>query len=150
MLVAAGYWRYADYSIDAYSCPSSSCDGPSSTSQCKEGYVQGSPLCDTCSDGYAKDLLDSCVKCPEAWVSVVLMVLISILVVVVLTAFIFLSLKEIDEEELDDTLVITMKIFVNFMQVSSMLGEFKVNFPAFVLSYFEVVSSSSGNTTCSL
>lgn len=150
MLVAAGYWRYADYSIDAYSCPSSSCDGPASTSLCIDGYVQGSPLCDTCSDGYAKDLLDTCVKCPEAWVSVVLMLLISTLVVVVLTAFIFLSLKEIDEEELDDTLVITMKIFVNFMQVSSMLGEFKVNFPAFVLSYFEVVSSSSGSVGISI
>ena len=178
LTLRGNYWRYAWYSLHAYACPADSCigggggsalvenDAASATNEtamsdaftaaaelatCAEGYRQGSALCNECVDGYAKDFLDQCLQCPPMWVSAVLILIIAILAVVVLFFFILISLKDMDEgEEADENLVVTIKIFVNFVQVTSMLGEFKVNFPAFVLSYFDFVAASSGSAGISI
>jgi len=180
MTLKGNYWRYAWYSTHAYTCPASSCgdggagdggtpstnDASPSTEEtitsdtyssgaelarCAPGYRQGSPLCNECIDGHAKDFLDQCLSCPPMWVSGLLLLGIVVAVVVVLFLFIMLSLKDMDAgDEVDDELMMTIKIFVNFVQTTSMLGSFKVNFPAFVLSYFDFVAASSGSAGISI
>eukprot|EP00744_Colponema_vietnamica_P004043 GILI01006096.1.p1 GENE.GILI01006096.1~~GILI01006096.1.p1 ORF type:complete len:1543 (-),score=316.18 GILI01006096.1:112-4290(-) len=170
MALTGNYWRYDWYSLDAYDCPAESCIGggdlgsancntsepatcyaaTQELTECREGYRHGSAMCDECVDGYAKDLVGSCSKCPPAWANALLVLFIAILAAVVLVAFTLLSIKEMDGEESDDSIVMTAKIFVNFVQVTSMLGEFKVNFPAFVLSYFDFIAASSGSSGVSI
>ena len=150
MNVTTGYWRYDEWSTFSYSCPSSSCLGGTELGTCVEGYVHHSPLCATCADGYARDFLGKCVECSDAWVSIVLLSLICIVAVGVVSGFLFVSLKSGNNDESDPSVILILKVFLNFVQVVGMLGEFEINFPGYLLSFFNYVAAVSGGSGISV
>jgi hypothetical protein len=149
--LVGNYWRYGPYAFSAYYCPSGSCLDNTETGECLPGYNQRAPLCDACDLGYAKDFVGKCVQCSPAWVSVTIIVFFAVAACVVIYAFVYLSVKgSMAESEDDNDLVMMLKIFVNFVQVTGMLGEFEVNFPGYVLSYFNFISAASGGSGISI
>jgi hypothetical protein len=58
------------------------------------------------------------------------------------------GVRELKEDSLPDSdhnLVILLKIFISFIQVIAMLGEFEVNLPSFVAFYCTIVQAGSGS-----
>ncbi len=148
--VTTGYWRYDEWSTFAYKCPSSSCLGDTELGSCMEGYVDHSALCATCADGYARDFLGKCVECPSIWVSSLLFALTILFVALVFFVFVTLALRGQGRTDDDQSFILLLKVFMNFVQVVGMLGEFEINFPGYVKSYFGYISAASGASGISI
>jgi cbb3-type cytochrome oxidase subunit 3 len=151
MNVTDGYWRYSALSTVAYHCSTGGeCLGNTELGTCGGKYLNHQPLCAVCQEGNARDLLGTCVECSPTWVSVIVLLLIGCVIVFVLALFVLVTLRDDGNDDTDQSLVLLLKIFVNFVQVVGMLGEFEVNFPSYVAGYFDIVAAGSGGSGISI
>lgn len=147
--VNSGYWRFSESSIEAYACPSGLCLG-AATGDCGPGYESGSILCAICERGYAKDFLGKCVECGPVWLNVLAAIAFVAAGAAVISLLTIVSIKEESAADSDNSLVLLLKIFVNFVQVLGMLAEFEVNFPSYIKAYFNIVSAATGGSGISI
>jgi hypothetical protein len=91
-------------------------------------------MCSVCRDSYAPNLINQCEECAAVWVNVVAIFIFVIIIAFVTWLVVFVTLKEDSLPDSDHNLVILLKIFISFIQVIAMLGEFEVNLPSFVVN----------------
>jgi hypothetical protein len=152
MNVTAGFWRFSAASTIAYQCiPAEACPlSDSETGACGELYKPNSPMCSICRDGYAPNLINQCEECAAVWVNVVAIFIFAFIIAFVTWLVVFVTLKEDSLPDSDHNLVILLKIFISFIQVIAMLGEFEVNLPSFVAFYYTIVQAGSGSAGVSV
>ncbi|CUF09020.1 membrane-associated protein, putative [Bodo saltans] len=140
--VTNGYWRYSSRSYQAYTCPLSSCIGNTELGTCIEGYLNHAPLCAVCDEGYAADFLGECVMCSSLAATAALFVLACIAALVIIAIIVFVTVSE--QEDDDNSLVLLLKICVNFIQTSGTIGEFSMDVPSTVKQFLGFQNSVSG------
>jgi len=149
--VTEGYWRYSASALKAYHCSTGGvCMGGTELGTCGERYVNHAPLCAVCTDEAARDVLGTCVECESKAASVVVMSVFVLGALLVVAIFVVVTLKEDGNEAADHSLVLLLKIMLNFVQVTGMIGEFEVNFPTYVSNYFDVIAAGSGGSGISI
>eukprot|EP00760_Papus_ankaliazontas_P026771 PhM_4_TR3073/c0_g2_i1/m.102582 len=143
--IESNYWRYSNTSVDFYRChPTRVLCSVSNTSMCVEGHT--GPLCSVCifePDNRWGKVGDQCGRCPEDWVSDVIIGLMVLAIAIVVSIMIQSALSSSDK----DILIVLIKMFINHVQISSQLGRFSVALPVLVKEVFrseEQASSVNG------
>jgi hypothetical protein len=140
--LTTGYWRNNSRSYQAYVCPLSSCIGNTELGTCVKGYRDHAPLCAACDDGYAADFLGDCVECSSLAATAALFALACIAALVIIAIIVFVTVTE--QEDDDNSLVLLLKICVNFIQTSGTIGEFAIDMPSTVKQFLGFQNSVSG------
>ncbi len=146
--VSNGYWRYGPMSLTAYACPQASCIGSTELGDCAVGYKHHEPLCAVCDDGYAADFLGNCVKCDKIEITLVLFILACVGAVAVITFLVFLTVNSGNDD--DNTLILIVKICVNFVQTSGTIGQFTMKTPDMIKQFLGFQHAASGGNGISI
>lgn len=141
-----GYWRSSNLSDTFYPCSRACLGSPTRsqpTGECEEGYR--SNLCSACSIDYFRFAGTSCRKCPNTSVNVVLSLLLCLAYLCFLAKIVSGSISRAKKSETS----LHLKLLLNYMQVTMLLGEFSLQWPDLLLQVF-YTSSLAGNSSQSL
>lgn len=138
MVPRAGYWR-PDPALDlTYKCfnPDACLGSPdaknlSLTGKCAEGY-EGN-LCAVCSRGYSPSGHRKCLQCPSLAVNIPLIILAVLCGLLLLALLIFLSARGANRPS--SQIAIYIKLFVNYLQLTSLISTMNINWPPYIQAY---------------
>ena len=158
MLPDSGYWKLNMYSSTVMSCPiSSACLGSTSiqssdldytdfedsdidfTGSCATGHY--GHLCATCETGYSKSTSGLCSKCPNTQINALIMT--SIMIAMIFVAYIMVSSTLKSAFSAKSLHSIYIKIFTNYLQIVFLTTQFNLNWPTYVLSFFEIQKNAA-------
>ncbi|CAG9330615.1 unnamed protein product [Blepharisma stoltei] len=136
-----GYWRPHNMSDNFMECPKpSSCLGSplpphlSFTGLCHEGYTGN--LCQACASGYSRTSTNTCGKCPDL-VSNAFKV-VGIVLVMIIVWGIMVKTTRNSAYKPKSVQSIYIKIFVNYLQLVTLMTTFHLQWPSSVSQLFSV------------
>jgi len=141
-----GYWRSSNVSSTFYACSQSCLGSPSRSNplgECGQGYW--SNLCGACVPGYFRFAEASCKNCPRTSVNVVLSLLLGVAYLCFLAKIVAGSISKAKKSETS----LHLKLLLNYLQVTMLLGEFSLQWPDLLLQIFRS-SALAGNSSQSL
>jgi len=140
-VVSDNHWRRTNVSLVVYFCERSfACIGNTPTGTCKEGYVQGSPVCTECDVGYAvQSAGKGCAPCPSMAVNAIMLFFLFIAVLGVFSFIVKGNLNPADA----DLMPLLQKQMINYLQVSTLISDFNIELPPAVQTMLETQKSGS-------
>jgi len=141
-----GYWRSSNLSSTFYTCGRACLGSPARThptGECEEGYW--SNLCGACTADYFRFAGTSCRLCPNTSVNVVLSLLLCVVYFCFLAKIVAGSISRAEKSETS----LHLKLLLNYLQVTMLLGEFSLQWPDLLLQVF-YTSSVAGSSSQSL
>ena len=93
-----------------------------------------------CDEGYAADFFGQCVECKGVALTAFLFALTCLAAVIIVSVIVFVTVTE--QEDDDNSLVLLLKICVNFVQTSGTIGLFSIDMPQPVKSFLGIQNSS--------
>jgi hypothetical protein len=144
MVPKQGYWRSSKTSDDFMEClVPSACLGsphivPSLTGECLRGY-RGN-LCQACDSGYSRTSQDKCAECPSKGGNIAKLLGLICIVSIVSAILVRSSLRTAYVPKAQHS--IYLKIFANYLQLVLLVTQLSLEWPSFVLSFFEVQNYS--------
>jgi hypothetical protein len=142
MVPKQGYWRSSKTSDEFMEClVPSACLGsphivPSLTGECLRGY-RGN-LCQACDNGFSRTGTNKCAECPSRGSNIARLFGLLLVVVMVCTVMVRSSLKTAYVPQAQHS--IYLKIFANYLQLVTLVNQLSLEWPSFVLSFFEAQS----------
>jgi hypothetical protein len=142
MVPKAGYWRSSKTSDEFMEClVPSACLGsphivPSLTGECLRGY-RGN-LCQACANGYSRTGTNECGECPSRGANIARLFGLLFVVTVVCTVLVRSSLKTAYIPKAQHS--IYLKIFANYLQLVTLVNQLSLEWPSFVMAFFEAQS----------
>ena len=168
IIVNHGFWRSSNKSSNVYPCQENedNCKESEETTMCLNNFR--GPLCRTCFSGFYKIDKNTCLECQSSiwnyFRIIGFIILLFILVIFLIKSSldnnqIFMKIKQ----EIQDSMTIPqnilkenvdlqslyIKIFVNYLQVLTIINDTPVNFsiPGFVSNFFELCTYFSSLST---
>lgn len=141
-----GYWRSSNISSIFYRCSRACLGSPNRTNplgECDQGYW--SNLCGACESGYFRFAETSCKYCPSTSINVVLSLLLGLAYLCFLAKIVAGSISRAKKSETS----LHLKLLLNYLQVTMLLGEFSLQWPDLLLQVFNS-SAIAGNSSQSL
>jgi hypothetical protein len=144
MVPKQGYWRSSKTSDEFMECLEPSvCLGsphivPSLTGECLRGY-RGN-LCQACDNGYSRSGTNKCSECPSRGGNIAKLLGLLCVVCIVSAILVRSSLMTAYEPQAQHS--IYLKIFANYLQLVLLVTQLSLEWPSFVLSFFEVQNYS--------
>lgn len=125
LLLDPGYWRESDLSEEVLQCPVPKACAGGANSSCAQGYE--GPLCARCTPGFYNDGLTHCQVCESLSVRVIRSVSVF---AAALALYLFLLLNR------KDSVTISLKILVEFLQALLILPLINVDWTSPLMGYF--------------
>eukprot|EP00759_Apiculatamorpha_spiralis_P049149 PhF_6_TR44191/c0_g1_i1/m.67770 len=144
MLMNGSFWRAGPELLYAHECANGACISGTETGTCVEGYVDHSPLCAVCQPGYSHNSDGTCSSCPNRVISIVVVVTVVVFVVIFFILFVIVTFKSTTDEN-EDSLILSIKILLNYVQINSLLSDFKINLPQALQDLLGVQRQASGS-----
>jgi len=136
-----GYWRSGWNSSNFYECPIDiACLGGNKTKdyegKCDDELGYEGRLCTVCMDDYTRLGKYECSKCPDKAENA--LILVGLLFAVMgLIAFVTRSNLMAAEQKKKEIIGVYVKIMTNYFQIITLVNSFKLDWPQFVLDYYE-------------
>lgn len=149
MVPKSGYWRSSKTTDTFIKCfTSSACLGSPNlklalTGLCSKGY-RGN-LCQACDNGYSRSGENICSKCPSYSENIAKLIGIAAVICIVCGVMVRTSLKTAYEAKALHSIYI--KIFTNYLQLVLITTQLDLNWPDFVISFFDKQNAADPSNT---
>jgi hypothetical protein len=145
MVPKAEYWRSGKTTANFIECPNpAACLGspyivPALTGLCARGY-RGN-LCHSCEYDFSRSSTDLCARCPDKTSNALRLVGLVLGVCLLCGVLVWSSLKTAYQPQSLQS--IYLRIFTGYLQLITLTTQLDLDWPAFVLAYFEVLNYPS-------
>mmetsp|Transcript_10585 Transcript_10585/g.20407 ORF Transcript_10585/g.20407 Transcript_10585/m.20407 type:complete len:511 (+) Transcript_10585:842-2374(+) len=139
MVPKAGYWRSSKMSEEFLECMlKSACLRspyviPSMTGECNYGY-RGN-LCQACDNGFSRVSENKCAKCPSQDDNMPKLIGLALISIAVSAVLVWTTMRTAHEPSSLHS--IYLKIFTNYLQLVILATQLNLDWPDFVLDFFE-------------
>ena len=139
-----GYWRASIHSDKIFKCkvPEAclgSVDYTSQLGNCSKGYTGN--ICGICEEGYSKLANGSCSPCPDPGVNFLILGFLVVAALVVCSVLVYSTLRSAYKPK--SVLSIYFKIFTNYVQLVYLTTQFNLEWPDYVLDFFEIQKNTA-------